>query len=134
MKQDKQLKKIILKSVQESFSFGRLLESQVVKNIKLYKSLPTSAAISALTEYLKGIKRKLRQHTLVVETTCPLSLKQVEKIRRIVAKKYQITKLESKINPDILGGVRFRVGDEIYDESIQSRITQLRGVLEKKYE
>lgn len=132
MKQDKQLKKIILNSVQDSFSFGKLLESQVVKNIKLYKSLPTSKAISALTEYLKGIKRKLRKHTLVVETTCPLSLKQVERIKRIVAKKYQITKLESKINQDILGGVKFRVGDDIYDESIQSRVTQLREVLEKE--
>ncbi|MBI2018679.1 F0F1 ATP synthase subunit delta [Candidatus Daviesbacteria bacterium] len=132
MKQDKQLKKIILNSVQDSFSFGRLLESQVVKNIKLYKSLPTSKAILALTEYLTGVKRKLRKHTLVVETNCPLSLKQVEKIKRIVAKKYQITKLESKINPDILGGVRLRMGDDIYDESIQSRITQLREVLEKE--
>jgi len=131
MKQDKQLKKIILNSVQDSFSFGRMLESKVVKNIKLYKSLPTPKAILALTEYLKGIKRELRKHTLVVETNCPLSLNQVKKIKQIVAKKYQITKLESKINPDILGGVRLRMGDEIYDESIQSRITQLREVLEK---
>lgn len=132
MKQDKQLKKIILNSVQQSFNNGRLLEAQVVRHIKLYKSLPTSQAISALTEYLKGIKRKLRQHTLVVETTCPLSLKQVEKIKRIVSKKYQITRLESKINQDILGGVKFRMGDDIYDESIQSRVTQLREVLEKE--
>lgn len=132
MKQDKQLKKTILNSVQQSFNNGRLLETQVVRHIKLYKSLPTPKAISALTEYLKGVKRKLRKHTLVVETTCPLSLKQVEKIKRIVAKKYQITKLESKINLDILGGVKFRVGDDIYDESIQSRVTQLREVLEKE--
>lgn len=132
MKQDKQLKKIILNSVQQSFNNGRLLEAQVVRYIKFYKSLPTSKAISALTEYLKGIKRKSRKHTLVVETTCPLSLKQVQKIKKIVAKKYQITKLESKINPDILGGVRLRIGDDVYDESIQSRVTQLREVLEKE--
>lgn len=132
MKQDKQLKKIILNSVQQSFNNGRLLETQVVRYIKFYKGLPISKAISALTEYLKGIKRKLRKHTLVVETTCPLSLKQVQKIKKIVAKKYQITKLESKINPDILGGVRLRIGDDVYDESIQSRVTQLREVLEKE--
>lgn len=132
MKQDKQLKKIIFKSVQDSFSIGRLLEAQVVRHIKLYKSLPTPKAIFALTEYLKGIKRKLRQHTLVVETTTPLSLKQVEKIKKIVAKKYHITKLESKINQDILGGVRLRVGDDIYDESIQSKVIQIREVLEKE--
>lgn len=129
MKKEKKLQKLIKKLVDISFKDGKIVESGVVNSIKALKSLAGSEAILGLTEYLKQIKRLERKHTLIMETAFPLSFNQVQKIKKIMAKKYKITKLESKINPDILGGFKLRMGDEIWDETILGKINQVREAI-----
>lgn len=125
----KQLQKTIKKLIEASFQDERLVESQVTKSIKVLKSLPRSQAIEALTEYLKQLKLKQRQHTLYLETVVPLSSAQINKIKKIVEKKIKITKIVTQINPEILGGFKLRVGDEVWDESIIGKVTQIREAI-----
>lgn len=125
----KHLKKIVKKLADLSFKDGRIIESQVIKSIKVLKSLPQYEAIMALGEYLNGVKRIERQFTLVVETSVPLATDTVKKMRKIVEKKNKITKVLVNINPEILGGFKLRIGDEIYDESILGKINQVKEVI-----
>jgi len=105
---------------------GKLVETQATKSIKILKTLPKEQAIAALTEYLKELKFKQRQHTLYLETVAPLSLAQLEKVKKIVDKKNQITKVVTSINPEILGGFKLKMGDEIWDESIAGKLVQIK--------
>ncbi len=125
----KSLNKIVKKLADLSFRDGRIIESQVIKSIKVLKSLPQSEAISALGEYLNSIKRIERQFTMVVETSIPLATVTVNKMRKIVEKKNKITKVLININPDILGGFKLKIGDEVYDESILGKINQVKEVI-----
>jgi len=125
----KKLEKIINKSIKASFKDNRLFEPKVVRLIKYFKSLPSQQSIYALSEYLKGIKRIERARTMIIETSHPLSLGQVQGIKRIVSKKYGINKLESQINPNILGGFKIKIGDEVIDETIQNKINQVKEVI-----
>lgn len=129
MKKNKLLQKTISRLIEISFKDGKVVEFQVIVAIKVLKSLPKPQAIFALSEYLKSLKRKIRKHTLVMESVVPLSFTQVQKIKKIVGKKYQITKLESKINPEILGGFKLKIGDEVWDESLVGKINQVKEAI-----
>lgn len=125
----KSLKKIVKKLADLSFKDGRIIESQVIKSIKVLKSLPQSEAISALGEYLNSIKRIERQFTMVVETSVPLAAITVNKMRKIIEKRNKITRVLVNINPEILGGFKLKIGDEVWDESILGKINQVKEVI-----
>ena len=129
MKKSKQLQKQVRLLVEVSFKDGKIIESQVVKSIKALKSLSRNEAIEGLSEYLKGLKRKEREHTMYIETTIPLSPIQLKKARKIVEKRVKITKVITKVNPEILGGFKLRVGDEVWDETTLNKITQLKEAI-----
>lgn len=131
-----QLQKSIKKLIEVSFKDGRMVEAQVGKSIRILKSLPRSEAIQALSEYLKFLKMKEREHTLYIETTFPLTSAQIKKAKKVVEGKTTggelgrtITKVLVNINPEILGGFKLRVGDEIFDESVLGKINQVKEVI-----
>lgn len=126
MKQSKLLQKTITKLIEASFKDGRILETQVAKSIKLLKSLPKYQAIWTLQEYLKQLKSKERQHTMYIETVIPLTDWQIKKAKKIVEKRAKITKVKLLVNPQILGGFKLKVGDNIWDESILGKLNQLK--------
>lgn len=129
MKKSKLLQKTITKLVDASFKDGKILESQVIKSIKVLKGLPRYEAIQALTEYLKGIKRTERAHTMYIETVIPLSAAQINKAKKIVEKRVKITRIKTAINPEILGGFKLKIGDEVWDESLMGKITQIKEAI-----
>lgn len=125
----KQIERLVSKLVEASFKDGKLVESQVLKSIKLLKLQPKSEAIFYLTRYLKQLRRIQKQHTLFIETVVPISSAQLNKIRGKFIKKFKITKVMTSINPEILGGLKVRIGDEIWDGSLLNKINQIREAI-----
>ncbi|MBI2196722.1 F0F1 ATP synthase subunit delta [Candidatus Daviesbacteria bacterium] len=125
----KQLHKTVRKLVDLSFKEGRILETQVIRSIKILKSLSKSEAIQALSEYLKSLKRKEREHTLYIESTISLSPAQINRMKKIVENEKKITKVLVNINPEIMGGFKLKVGDEVWDESIKDKIMQVKEAI-----
>lgn len=133
MKKSKLLQKTIKRLVEASFKDGKILESQVIKSIKILKSLSKPEAIWTLTEYLKLLKKSERAYTMYLETSIPLSPNQVNKARKVVEKKHQITKVITQVNPQILGGFKLRVGDEVWDETLLNKIYQVKEVISGRF-
>lgn len=136
MKKSKLLQKTISKLVNMSFKDGKIIQNQLVKSIKALKSLPNYEAIWALSEYLKQLRKLEREHTMYIETVIPLSTKQIQKAKKIVERKslpagrqVKITSVKVLVNPEILGGFKLRVGDEIWDESILGKINQIKEAI-----
>lgn len=70
-------------------------------------------------------KRSGRRRVQVVSAQ-PLSDGVLEKIRERLATQLSIQPvLEPAVDPDILGGLRIRVGDTVYDGSLRARLKQL---------
>ena len=133
MKKNKQLDKSIDLLLNSSFNDGKIIESKVIKSIKILKSMPKYLAIEALSKYLSGLKRLQRQHTLYIETTVPLSTVQIKKVQKIVEKKVKITKIITSINLEILGGFKLKIGDEVWDESFVSKINQVKEAISGRH-
>jgi F0F1-type ATP synthase delta subunit len=129
MKIQKQLRKIVEIAVKNSAKDGKLMENQVKKYVAVFKKLSKPEAIAALSLYLKGIKRILDQHTLVVESAEKLSTQELDKVKKRMDLRFKIYDLRFKINPALLGGVKIHVGDWIFEDSIKSRIDQVKGVI-----
>lgn len=75
---------------------------------------------------IEAEKRTGRKHVQVV-TSRPLSEQALGKIRDSLATLFAIQPIvEPVVDPGILGGLRIRVGDTVYDGSLRARLTQLR--------
>lgn len=128
MKKSKELQKLARQLSELSFKDGKILDSKVGKSIKVLKTLPKYAAIEALSEYLNDLKRKVREHTMYIDTVVPLSPAQIQAFKKNV-KNMTITKVLVNIDPEILGGFKMRIGDELLDGSVSGRIAQVREVI-----
>jgi len=108
------------------------------------KVLPTSLNLALLlvqrklVEVMPNIARELEQLVLdyknqaiaQITTATPIDDAQLNLIKRALEQKTGKTILiESKVQPDILGGVIARVGDQLIDGSIRSRLNILRQQL-----
>ncbi len=126
MKKSKQLLSLINQAVRSSFINDRLNEAKVFNFIKTFKTLPKSDSIFALNEFSKGIKRELNKHTLEIESATELTSMQVREITNALKADYKINEVKAVINIELLGGIKIRVGDHVFDDSVISRIEQLK--------
>ncbi|MBI2593925.1 F0F1 ATP synthase subunit delta [Candidatus Daviesbacteria bacterium] len=129
MKNKKQLKKLVRKMIEESIKDGILQEKKVLAFIKEIKKLHLAKALYLLNEYKKALGLEMSKHTLVVESSMKLSSAQLNNIKGELKNMGKIVKTENKINPNLIAGIRVKLGDVIFDDSIKSRINQLKGAI-----
>jgi F-type H+-transporting ATPase subunit delta len=89
----------------------------------------------------RGIRRSLqvlgdliaarRQRLVAVATTAvPLSAAQIKRLAGLLAAEYgRAIQLNVSVDPDVIGGLRIRVGDDVVDGTLLTRITQLRRAI-----
>lgn len=129
MKDKGRLKKIAAKSAKISFPQGKIKEDNVVSVVKNLKTLPRSQAIYAISKFIKGLKNKSREGNAVIESATPLSSKQINSIMSKLNNNFSVTGVENKINPELLGGIRVRIGDTVLDYSLKNKISQVGEVI-----
>jgi F-type H+-transporting ATPase subunit delta len=66
----------------------------------------------------------------LIETAFPLSDPQVAELVTALSKKFgQQLKPEVRVNPELIGGVRATVGDQVLDGSVRTRLTEMQTAL-----
>lgn len=131
MKKDRKLQKLVNKLVEMSFDMhGRVIEENVKRFTKTLSLLPSAQAVLALSGYLEGLKRNIKQTTLEIETTMPLSPAQVKKVASLLRTRHPVTDVKNLVDPSILGGMRIKIGDMVYDDTITRKIAQVREAIE----
>lgn len=130
MKKDKQLKNLINKLVELSFDAkGNLLQEKVQKCVRILKALPSSKAILALEGYAKGIRRGVGKSTLQIWSAKPLTAGQVDQILDQMKNNFPITDINTNLNPSLFGGVRVKIGDVVYDDTVGKKIIKLQDAI-----
>lgn len=126
----KKITKIANQAANESFIKGRLSGAKVSQFTKLFKTMPKTQVILYLSEYAKALRRIQNQSILKIESASKLSNLQKNKIASNFKKEYSVTKIETELNPDLLGGVRIKLGDIIFEDSVNLKISQLGEAIE----
>ena len=129
MKKKSKLKKLAAKYVNYSFKDGKGDENKIMKIMGELKSLPRSQAIYIISKFLKGVRKRKDQTTLLIESAVSLTEAQLEHIFKSFRKEFMVTEIRNIVNPSLLGGFRVRIGDIVQDHSLQGKILKLREAI-----
>lgn len=129
MKKNKALKKLVEKCVGSCCKEGRIDGTKALKIIKDLKSLSLEDAVYSISEFLRELKKQKNKHLLTIESAIPLSKIDLDKIYRKFSKEFKVSEVNNTTNPNLYGGLKIKVGDIVYDDSIQNRIKKLGGII-----
>ncbi len=72
------------------------------------------------------VAQTMAQHTLEVTSSSPLSESMLKSLEKSFTQKYQKSvKVKSFIDPSLIGGLKVRIGDDVYDASIAAQLNQI---------
>lgn len=126
MKLTKQTGKIVDNLISSSFDdAGVVIQDMVLENVKAIKALPLTEAIATLSEYLHRIRIEVTKTTLEITSSILLSPAQVKSITESVRADHVVMNVVSSVDPSLLGGIRVKIGDVVYDDSLIRKIMQL---------
>ncbi len=125
MNRKKQLIKLAEKAALESMNKGKIDTKKVKLFTSQFGKLPLSEAIISLESYAKALSREIDKITLTIESAVAISGDQIKKLELLMSKEFKIQKTEKVLNPSLLGGFRFKIGDMVFDNSLKNKITEI---------
>lgn len=82
---------------------------------------------------VREVERRLGRRRVLVTSAAELSPEALDSIRNSMATALSIQPiLETRVDPSLLGGMKIRVGDTVYDGSLKTQVKQLRALLRER--
>lgn len=126
MKSRKEVQRLVKKIFAASLKDGQL-DGEIAKKViaKLEQSRPRGYQAIA-DAYLRLIRLEVERNRAVVESFTPLDDESRQRISTDLKKKYgpQVT-VEFVESPELMGGIRIRVGSDVWDGSVKNRLARL---------
>lgn len=128
MKKNKKLDKIITQSVEASIKNGAIDQTKVAQFTKNFKSFSLEDAVYSLKKYQKGLKNFISQHTMTIFATTELPKETLTKIKNSYNSnsKLEIRNLKFELDSSLLAGFKFKIGDEVFDNSLRASLEALK--------
>jgi F-type H+-transporting ATPase subunit delta len=122
-KETRQLARALLRA---SFVDGQLDKGRVTSLVQLLISKKPRNFIKVLSDFKNLLRLELEKRHARIEVASPLDDGTRSKILANLKKKYgnQLT-TEFVNNPTLLGGMRIRVGSDVWDGSVRNRLQRL---------
>jgi F-type H+-transporting ATPase subunit delta len=105
---------------------GRLDQTRVRKVIESILQLKRRGSLALAGQFERLVRLELLKHTAEVESATPLSTELKEKVEITLATEYGPGITTSFVErPELIGGMRVRVADDVYDGSIKNALAVL---------
>jgi F-type H+-transporting ATPase subunit delta len=105
---------------------GLLDENRVRQAVQQVLQTKPRQYIAILTHFLRLVKLDIERRTARVESATPLSSELQTQIQTGLARSYgKGLDISFAQNPGLIGGLRIKVGSDVYDGSVQGRLTEL---------
>ena len=82
-------------------------------------------ALGLLVAFQRLVRLDRDRHTAVIESATPLGEDLRDELRRGVARAYAGVETTFTENPALIGGIRIKVGSDVYDGSVRARLDAL---------
>jgi len=127
MKVSKEARKLSKQLLQKCFTNGRLLDPVKVKSeVEALIASKPRAYLPALKNFHRLIRLEVEKRHAIVESAEPLSGEMVRQITaNLIALHGFDISTEFKVNPALIGGLRIKIGSDVWDGSIQNRLALL---------
>jgi len=126
MKLTKEVRKISKELFRGSFANGKLDETRVRTFANAVAARKPRHYIEILKNYLRLIRLESEKHHALVESATPLGPQTAAKVVTDLKTKYgDDLAMDFKINTGLLGGLRIKIGSDVWDGSVRNRLTRL---------
>lgn len=130
MKTDKNIQKLAVDIVNKSKVEGRVDETILNKFTSVLKKSDEPIALQILAEIEKVLVILEKQSTILVESAFELTSVQLDSIKNYFEReKGRKLGLEFTVNKDLLSGIKIQLGDFVWENSIVSKLNDLKGKL-----
>jgi len=126
-KETRQLSKELLRA---SFTDGKLDSGRIASLVKSLIEKKPRNYIKVLESYKRLLRLEVEKRSATIETATALAPEAGAKIVENLKRKYG-SDLAAKfvVNPELLGGMRIRVGSDVWDSSVRNRLQRLQQQL-----
>lgn len=126
MRLNKEMRKVCRQMVKASFTNGRLDASKVKGAVNYVIETKPRYYIDILKQYQRLIRLEAEKTHAVIESAAPLASDVSAKITSDLRAKHGADiSTEFKTSPDLLGGLRIRIGSDVWDGSVRHRLDRL---------
>jgi F-type H+-transporting ATPase subunit delta len=105
---------------------GQLSAERVAGVLGYVEKTKPARELAVLRAYQRLVVVELARHLAVVEHAGPVSDATVQQIAALFSKKYgRAITATARPNPSLLAGLRVRIGDDVYENSVAGQLSSL---------
>lgn len=132
MKATRESRKLAKSLFRACFTGGRYDRDKALQQLKALASAAPRTRLAVLQQFRRFIRLEEAKLAARVETAVVLSDAQCGKIVEQIRKRYgPAISASFSVNPSLLGGIRIRVGSDVWDGSVKGRLDRLNEEFQK---
>lgn len=126
MKLNKDSRKLSRQLYRSSFSDGKLDDSRVGAVVESILASRPRHYLDILKDYHRLIRLEVDKRHAIVESAAALNEETSREVERDLKSKYggDLT-TDFRVNPDLIGGLRIKIGNNVWDGSVRNRLARL---------
>jgi F-type H+-transporting ATPase subunit delta len=126
MKINKETRRLSKGLLRSSFTDGQLDDGRIRSIVKSLIEKKPRHYLKVLEAYKRLLRLEVEKRSATIETARKLDLDSGAEIITNLKRKYG-SDLETRfvVNPELLGGMRLRVGSDVWDSSVRNRLQRL---------
>jgi F-type H+-transporting ATPase subunit delta len=130
MKTSKEARKVSREMFRHSFTSSKLDEEKITEMVQSVIARKPRHYVDVLKDYQHLLHLEVEKRHAVIESATPLNRSVGDQIVANLRVRYgdDLT-TEFRTNPELLGGLRIKIGNDVWDGSVKSRLNQLQGQL-----
>jgi len=130
MKSTKEARKVSRQMFRHSFTSGKLDEEKISNMVQTVLATKPRRYVDVLKDYQRLIHLEVEKWHAIIESATPLNRSLGDRIVANLRARYgEDLTTEFRTNPELLGGLRIKIGDDVWDGSVRNRLNQLQEQL-----
>ena len=130
MKTRKQARKITREMLRHSFTSNKLDEEKITEMVQSVIARKPRHYVDVLKDYQHLLHLEVEKRHAVIESATPLNRSVGDQIVENLRARYgEDLTTEFRTNPELLGGLRIKIGNDVWDGSVKNRLNQLQQQL-----
>ena len=130
MKINKEIRRLSREMLRASFTDGQLDSGRITSLVDSLIARKSRNYIDVLKNYRRLLRLEVEKRRARIETASEVDREATSKVIANLKKKYgnDLT-TEFVVNPQLLGGMRIRVGSDVWDGTVRNRLERLQQQL-----
>jgi len=126
MKISKEIRQLSREMLRASFTDGQLDRGKIASLVQSLVTKKPRHYMDVLQHYKRLLRLEIEKRHAKIDSAMPLSADVADKITERLKNKYgsDLT-TEFDVDPTLLGGIRVRVGSDVWDGTLRSRLQRL---------